>query len=97
MTARILVLGGGVGGSIVANRLVRKLRASEAQITVIDPADQHVYQPGLLYLPFNKKNPQGITRPIRRLLDKRIELIEGTVDSIDVPAQSVSVGSDSRP
>jgi sulfide:quinone oxidoreductase len=92
--ARVLILGGGVGGSIVANRLVRKLRGSEAQITVIDPADQHVYQPGLLYLPFNKRDPRGITRPMRRLLDQRVELIEGTVDSIDVSAQSVSVGGD---
>ncbi len=94
---RVLVLGGGVGGSIIANRLVRKLRASEAQITVIDATGQHVYQPGLLYLPFNRKNPQGIVRPVRRLLDKRVELIEGTVDSIDVSAQSVCVDGDSFP
>lgn len=93
--ARILILGGGVGGSIVANRLARKLRSSEAQITVIDPANRHVYQPGLLYLPFNKRDPQSITRRMRRLLDRRIELIEGTVDSINVSAQSVSVGGDS--
>lgn len=84
-----------MGGSIVANRLVRKLRANEAQITVIDPSDQHVYQPGLLYLPLNKTNPQSITRPMRRLLDKRVEFIQGTVDSIDVSARSVSVGGDS--
>jgi sulfide:quinone oxidoreductase len=93
--ARVLILGGGVGGSIVANRLVRKLRASEAQITVIDPSDHHVCQPGLLYLPLNKRDPKSITRPIRRLLDKRVELIEGTVDSIDVSARSVSVGGES--
>lgn len=94
MMVRVLVLGGGVGGTIIANRLARKLRAREAHIVVIDATGQHVYQPGLLYLPFNKQKPGSLVRPIRRLLDKRVELIEGTVDSIDVTTQSVHEGGD---
>ena len=54
-----------------------------------------MYQPGLLYLPFNQQDPHGIVRPTRRLLHKRIELLEGTVESIDVAARSVAVSGDS--
>jgi sulfide:quinone oxidoreductase len=89
--ARVLILGGGVAGTIVANRLARKLRYGEAEITVVDKTGQHVYQPGLLYLPLNQRDPRKITRPVRRLLDDRVELIEGTVEAIDLPAQSVQV------
>ena len=97
MPARVLILGAGVGGSIVANRLVRKLRASEARITVVDPAELHVYQPGLLYVPFNDKDPLEITRPIRRVLDRRVELIPGRVDSIDLAARTVTASGESIP
>ena len=95
MPAKVLILGAGVGGLIVASRLARKFRASEAQITVVDPAERHVYQPGLLYIPFNDKDPLGITRPIRRVLDKRVELIPDRVESIDLAARSVTVAGES--
>jgi len=97
MVARVLILGGGVGGAIVANRLARKLRTGEAQITVIDSSERHIYQPGLLYLPLDDKPPEDLVRPMRRVLDGRIELIQGTVDSIDPSARSVSVEGETHP
>ena len=54
MSARILILGGGVGGTIVANRLARQVHHGDAEIIVVDATGRHVYQPGLLYLPFSK-------------------------------------------
>ena len=52
MRRRIVILGGGTGGTIMANRLRRSWRADEAEITVVDRDDAHVYQPGLLFVPF---------------------------------------------
>src|SRR5207302_11163123 len=49
---RVLILGGGTGGTITANRLRRLLPAARADITVIDENDRHLYQPGLLFVPF---------------------------------------------
>ena len=46
-TKKIVILGGGTGGTLTANRLHRMLGDSCA-ITVVDQDDQHVYQPGLL-------------------------------------------------
>ena len=37
---------------MVANRLRRRFDADEAEIHVVDRDDRHVYQPGLLFVPF---------------------------------------------
>lgn len=72
---RVLVLGGGVGGTLVANLLARKLGRNEATVTVLDETGQHVYQPGFLYVAFGDEEPEDIQRPERKLLGRRVELI----------------------
>ena len=56
---RIVILGGGTGGTIAANRLRRVYGTSEAEIVVVDQDDGHVYQPGLLFVPFALADPGG--------------------------------------
>ena len=50
----VLVLGGGVGGTLVANLISRKIKkqidAGEAKVTVVDEKGEHVYQPGFMYI-----------------------------------------------
>jgi sulfide:quinone oxidoreductase len=60
MQTRIVILGCGTGGTLAANRLDRAYGDS-AQITVADRDDRHVYQPGLLQVPFGA-DPEGIVR-----------------------------------
>jgi NADH dehydrogenase FAD-containing subunit len=43
---RIVILGGGTGGTLLANRLRRAYRPEAAEIVVVDRDDAHVYQPG---------------------------------------------------
>ena len=50
MTHRIVILGAGTGGTLTANRLRAAYPAGDASITVVDQDDQHVYQPGLLFV-----------------------------------------------
>ena len=47
----LIILGAGTGGTMVANRVARELPAGWP-VTVIDPAPTHLYQPGLLFLPY---------------------------------------------
>lgn len=91
---KIVILGAGVGGVIVANRLARRLRRREAEILVADTASRHTYQPGLLYLSFDNTNPDALTRPIRRLLHPQVELVQGAATAIDPAARSVRVNGD---
>lgn len=74
---RILVVGGGTGGTIVANNLARRLapeiRAKKAHITMLSASDQHMYQPGLLYVAFGQMMPDELYRDQASLLESSIE------------------------
>jgi NADH dehydrogenase FAD-containing subunit len=50
MGHRIVVLGGGTGGTLAANRLRRLFSPGAATVAVVDQDDEHVYQPGLLFV-----------------------------------------------
>ena len=65
---RIVILGGGTGGTLIANRLRRRFDADEAEIHVVDRDGRHVYQPGLLFVPFGLTGIEEIVRPRRRQL-----------------------------
>ena len=67
MAKKIVILGGGTGGTLMANRL-RKLSTSqgELEIAVVDKDDRHIYQPGLLFVPFGLAKPEEIVRPRHR-------------------------------
>ncbi|MEI8406555.1 MULTISPECIES: type III sulfide quinone reductase, selenoprotein subtype [unclassified Kribbella] len=80
---RLVILGAGTAGTMVANKLRRRLAFDEWQITVVDRDGVHLYQPGLLFVPFGRYRPDEIVRSRRRLLDNGIQLLRGEVDVID--------------
>ncbi len=90
MNARVLILGGGTGGTLVANRLRRVLPAG-SEITVVDGNDHHLYQPGLLFVPFGSRHPEHLVRPRAAFLHEGIEFIRGEVDRVDVGAEKVTL------
>src|SRR5664279_5978421 len=49
MPKRVVILGGGTGGTLSANRLRRLYPTDDLEIVVVDQDDAHVYQPCLLY------------------------------------------------
>ena len=59
----VVILGAGTAGTIMANRLARRLDPAEWAIHVLDRDDLHVYQPGLLFVPFGTYRPDEIVRP----------------------------------
>ena len=66
---RILIVGGGMGGTILANNLARRLsgelKAGKASITMLSASDQHMYQPGLLYIAVGKISRMTVVPRIR--------------------------------
>lgn len=88
-STRIVVLGGGVGGTLTANLLARKLPAGTAQITIADLTGKHVYQPGWLYIPFGREHARNLVRNERGLLDKRVNLIVDDFTRIDTSQRLV--------
>ena len=86
---RIVILGGGTGGTMVANRLRRRLEPAEAELHVVDRDDLHVYQPGLLFVPFGLAQVEEIVRPRRRQLRPGIVFHEGEVESVSIERDEV--------
>src|SRR6266540_3327746 len=87
MPARIVVLGGGVGGTLAANLLARHL-GHDAHVTVIDPTGMHVYQPGFLYAALGKANGRWLARDERTLLRKDVDLVVEAATLVE-PAQGL--------
>jgi sulfide:quinone oxidoreductase len=97
---RVVIVGGGVGGTLVANlvsrKLARQIDAGSASVTVIDIAGEHVYQPGFMYIAMGHQKPGGLVRPERGLLDKRVRLEVGEVTRVDEQAQLVELSDGTR-
>jgi sulfide:quinone oxidoreductase len=85
---RIVILGGGTGGTLVANRLQR-LYGDDAEIVVVDHDDRHVYQPGLLFVPFGLAEPDDIVRPRSRQLRDGIEFRLAEVARVETAENTV--------
>src|SRR6056297_712465 len=89
MPHRIVILGAGTGGTLTANRLRRRYKRHEATITVVDQDDRHVYQPGLLFVPFGLTHADDIVRPRARQLHKGIDYVQSPIDRVDLEADEV--------
>ena len=85
---RIVVLGAGTGGTLTANRLQR-LYGDRVEIVVVDRDDRHVYQPGLLFVPFGLADPGEIVRSRRAQLRDGIEFRLAEVDRVETAAHRV--------
>ncbi len=80
----VVVVGGGTGGTLVANLLAKKLKPSEARITLVSESARHLYQPGWLYVSFGWLDQRTLSRPLRSLLKKRVQLVIGRVQQLDL-------------
>jgi sulfide:quinone oxidoreductase len=100
--ANIVILGAGTAGTIMANRLRQlyadDVRRGKTRITVVDQSPDHVYQPGLLFVPFGWYEANQIVRPRRRLLHPAVSYREARVERVDVAADIVELadGEDLR-
>lgn len=85
----VLVLGGGVGGLVAANRLRRQLR--DCRVSLVDRQEHHLFQPSLLWLLVGRRRAEEIRRPLDRLRHKGINVIRGEIEGIDPAERSIRV------
>lgn len=90
------MLGGGTAGTMVANKLHRKLDPHRWQVTVIDQDDRHLYQPGFLFVPFGYYRPDQVVRPRRRFLHPDVELVLSRIERVEAEQNSVVLADGSR-
>ena len=92
MADEVVILGGGVGGTLCAN-LVARRAGRRAHVTVVDTTGQHVYQPGFLYVAVGQQAPQALSRPEARLLRPGVTLVRDTAVRVDPEGRTVALAS----
>ena len=94
---RILIVGGGMGGTILANNLARRLapemRSGKARISMLSASERHFYQPGLLYLAFGRITPDELYRDQASLLEPGIEFRVDPVEEFMLDQNQVKTRS----
>ncbi len=85
----VVILGGGTAGTMIANRLRKQYPTVDMCITVIDHDDQHVYQPGFLFLPFGKSTRKKIVKKRSAQLADGITFLEAEILRVDADANTV--------
>jgi sulfide:quinone oxidoreductase len=72
---RILILGGGTAGTMMANKLRRALDIEDWGITIIEKERNHYYQPGFLFIPFGIYKPEDVIKSKSAFIPSGVELI----------------------
>lgn len=94
---KILIIGGGMGGTILGNNLARRLaqelRAGKVNLTMLSASDKHMYQPGLLYLALGRMTPDELYRDQASLLEPGIEFHVDPVEEFQLDKNQVKTKS----
>lgn len=93
----IVILGAGTAGTVMANRLGRLLErdiaARRMQITVVDQDTRHVYQPGLLLLPFGVYTPDQVVKERMHFLPKNVRYVQSAIERLDPATDTVTLAN----
>ncbi|GAB5535053.1 MAG: FAD/NAD(P)-binding oxidoreductase [Rubricoccaceae bacterium] len=79
----LLILGAGTAGTVMANRLRKELDADVWDITLVDKDEDHLYQPGLLFVPFQVYDAERLLRPRRDFIPKGVDFVVAEVEKIE--------------
>ena len=93
---RIVILGAGTAGTMMASHLKKKLNKSEWAITIVDQYKTHYYQPGFLFLPFDTYKPEDVKKTIDEFIPKGVKLIREKIDRIDKDSDTVLLENDEQ-
>ena len=79
---KLLILGAGTAGTMMAAKMRRNLDLDEWGITVVDQDDRHIYQPGLLFIPFSIYRTRDVIKPRSRYIPRGVDFIISEIDAI---------------
>lgn len=88
----ILILGGGIGGQVAANRL-RRLLGREHRIVLVDRERAFTFSPSLLWMIVGTREPARFSRDLGLLKPKGIEVVHAEVTAIDPEARRLSASA----
>jgi sulfide:quinone oxidoreductase len=90
---KIVILGAGCGGTMMANKLRRDLDPNEWHMTIIDKDNVHYYQPGFLFVPFDINSPKEIRKSKREFLPTGVDFVISELVNVDWDKQVVTTAT----
>jgi len=90
---KLLVLGAGTAGTMMANRLSRNLNKQVWEITIVDKDEDHYYQPGFLFIPFAIYKPEQVIRPKKYFIPKGVNFLIDKIEKIEGEKNQVVLAS----
>lgn len=90
---KLLILGAGTAGTMMLNKLRKRLPSKEWEITIVDKDPRHYYQPGFLFVPFGIYSKEEIVKPKTQFFPKGIEAVWDEVVKVDPQEQRVYLKS----
>jgi sulfide:quinone oxidoreductase len=94
---KLVILGHGTGGTIIATKMRQELPEREWQITVIDRDWQHHYQPGWLFIPFGIYTPEDCVKPKAKFVPAGVNLVLDEITEIDPVGKNVKTKRETYP
>lgn len=86
---KLLILGAGTGGTIMANKMRKELPREEWEITIVDQEKNHYYQPGFLFIPFGIYKEKDVVKPKYNFLPVGVRVMFAQINKIDAEAGKV--------
>ncbi|MFZ2088494.1 MAG: FAD/NAD(P)-binding oxidoreductase [Desulfobaccales bacterium] len=86
---KLVILGHGTGGTIIATKMREKLPEREWDITVIDKDWQHHYQPGWIFIPFGIYTKEDCVKPRSKFVPPGVNLVLDEILGIDPEKRQV--------
>jgi len=80
---KLVILGAGTGGTIMANKLRKVLDRSEWDMIIVDEEKNHYYQPGFLFIPFGIYTKQDVIKPKADFIPPGVKLLFNKIDKIE--------------
>lgn len=90
---KIVILGAGTAGTMVANRLVRMVNLEHWQISIVDEDPIHYYQAGYIFVPFGMTSAKDIVKPKSKYIPKQVKLIQSRIELIEPEVNRVRLSN----
>ncbi len=90
---KLVILGAGTAGTIMANKLAPVLDKSEWEITIVDQHETHYYQPGFLFIPFGIYTREDVIRPKRDYIPRHVNVEISPIEMIEAQNNRVKLSN----
>lgn len=90
---KLLILGAGTAGTMMANKLHKNLNKDLWEITIVDKDENHYYQPGFLFIPFGVYQPEEVIRPKREFIPKGVNFVIDKIQKVEPEKNQVLLSS----